>query len=57
MTKENYRCTWCDIELDEDEGIYMDNKHRLYCSADCLVELNSEVFFDLEDALNASKEG
>lgn len=57
MTKENYRCTWCSMELDEDEGIYMDNKHRLYCSTDCLLELNSEVFFDLEDAIDASKEG
>ncbi len=57
MTKENYRCTWCDGELDEDEGIFMDNKHRLYCSTDCLLELNNEVFFDLEDAIDASKEG
>ena len=57
MTKENYRCTWCVMELDEDEGIYMDNKHRLYCSKACLLELNSEVFFDLDDAIDASKEG
>lgn len=57
MTKENYRCTWCDMELADAETIYMDNKHRLYCSADCLVELNSEIFLDLEDAIDASKEG